>query len=183
MTSYSSEELLIAKRIYRQTRESKRLLKVTIYSLKSNPRINRTQKYQLKVRRDRKLSSRNYYSLILGRCFRYSIINHQISISKSIKDHHQQMKINSDFRLIIKISCQLPEWDSRYKNCWLNYIPSIRKLPSKLYFHYKLQQESFEINKQRNIANLGCKLENLYSRRLIQKKCWRQKRLTGISSP
>ena len=105
MTSYSSEELLIAKRIYRQTRESKRLLKVTIYSLKSNPRINRTQKYQLKVRRDRKLSSRNYYSLILGRCFRYSIINHQISISKSIKDHHQQMKINSDFRLIIKISC------------------------------------------------------------------------------
>ncbi len=94
MTSYSSEELLIAKRTYRLTRESKRLLKVTIYSLKSNPRTCPIQRCQLTVKRDRKLSSRNYCSLILARCSPYFIINHKISISKSINNHYQQIMIN-----------------------------------------------------------------------------------------
>lgn len=104
MTSYSSEELLIAKRTYRLTREPKRHLKVTIYSFKSNPRTSLTQRCQLKVKRDRKLSSRNYYSLTLARCSPYFIINHKISISKSINNNPQQMTINSDLRIIIKIS-------------------------------------------------------------------------------
>ena len=86
MTSYSSGELPVAKRTYRLTRESKRHLKVTIYSLKSNPRTNLTQRCQSRVKRDRNLSSKNYYSLILAKCFRYSIINHKISISKSINN-------------------------------------------------------------------------------------------------